>query len=213
MVCRRCQRSAREGETGEALGRSECNGSTAGRTLFSLTGNKNYLWSEHASTQREMARKGGRLVQTSAVPWGIVDESRLHELTRVAGGMESLRAGLGFEAAQAVVAREGESAANEQEEGLGGLREGEAVAVHATEEGQARVQPQPNLEAAGGHVLRVIGPVVFCVKCASHARLRLGIGLKGVCPQPQDKARNATAARLRRLHQGKHPITGKPFTD
>ena len=71
-------------------------------------------------------------------------------------------------------------------------------------------QPQRDLEASRGHVLRVVGATVFCVKCSSHARVRLGTGLKGVCPQPNDRSRNATAARLRRLHQGLHPVTGRP---
>ena len=76
--------------------------------------------------------------------------------------------------------------------------------------GQRRqVQPRPDLAASKGHVLRVVGATVFCVKCACHAKLRLGKGLKGTCPQPLDKARNATAARLRRLHQGLHPVTGR----
>ena len=71
-------------------------------------------------------------------------------------------------------------------------------------------QPQRDLEASRGHVLRVVGATVFCVKCSCHARVRLGTGLKGVCPQPNDRSRNATAVRLRRLHQGLHPVTGRP---
>ena len=108
LICRRCQRSAKEGAYGKALMRNECEGSAAGRTLVELTGNRIFLWNEYASSRRELARKGGQQVTMGGVPWGAVDEDRLHELVKDERGVENLRAGLGFEAVQVVLER-GES--------------------------------------------------------------------------------------------------------
>ena len=172
--------------------------------MVDLMGSRNFLWNEYASSRRELARKGGQQVTMGGVPWGTVDEDRLHELVKDERGVENLRAGLGFEAVQVVLER-GES----REDAARRMDRGEEEGRGTLGGGRGRVQPQADLDAARGHVLRVVGSTVFCVKCASHARARLGTGLKGVCPQPQDATRNATAARLRRLHQGLHPVTGR----
>ena len=57
LICRRCQRSAKEGAYGKALMRNECEGSAAGRTLVELTGNRNFLWNEYASSRRSWHAK------------------------------------------------------------------------------------------------------------------------------------------------------------
>ncbi len=64
----------------------------------------------------------------------------------------------------------------------------------------------------GTHVIAFAGPVAYCVRCANYAKSRVGSGLKGPCARPQFKTLNAVAARLARLRQGKHPITGAPLT-
>ena len=64
---------------------------------------------------------------------------------------------------------------------------------------EARVQ-------RGGHWLRVTGGLVWCARCACYANKRHGVGLKGVCYPGRG---GAAKARLARLHQGLHPITGR----
>ena len=63
---------------------------------------------------------------------------------------------------------------------------------------EARVQ-------RGGHWLRVTGGLVWCTRCACYAHRRHGAGLKGVCKPGRS---GAARARLARLHQGLHPVTG-----
>ena len=62
-----------------------------------------------------------------------------------------------------------------------------------------------------GHAIVLAGPMAFCAKCARFARHRLGTGLRGECPAPQHKTANSVAARLSRLRQGLHPLTGVPL--
>ncbi len=64
----------------------------------------------------------------------------------------------------------------------------------------------------GTHVIAFAGPIAYCIRCANYAKARVGSGLKGPCARPQFKTLNAVAARLARLRQGRHPITGAPLT-
>ena len=59
-------------------------------------------------------------------------------------------------------------------------------------------------EWSRGHRIRKVGRVVFCTKCGSHAWQRFGKGLQADCKPPD----NAAQVRLRRLHEGRHPIKG-----
>ena len=61
------------------------------------------------------------------------------------------------------------------------------------------------------HVIVIKGPIAYCARCAQFAIVRLGKGLKGFCAAPQQRTLNATQARLNRLREGKHPITGRPI--
>ena len=80
------------------------------------------------------------------------------------------------------------------------------------EEQQARAAGTARAMAAtaahGGHAVAIMGPLAYCTRCASFARIRVGSGLKGTCSAPQEKTKNAVAARLRRLRAGRHPLTG-----
>ena len=62
-----------------------------------------------------------------------------------------------------------------------------------------------------GHAIVVKGPIAYCARCAKFALARVGRGLKGLCVAPQKKTSNATQARLNRLREGRHPITGRPL--
>ena len=204
-VCRRCNRpAAAEGSHSKAFRREECKGAATGRALQALTGNGNYIWNEFAATALEMVRKGGRLMQAAEVPMHMIDKERLQELVRDAKGLDNLRTCLGVEGAQALTERDSWQASLS--------KDGEAP-KQGEEEGrqQDTAQPRPDLEAAKGHVLRSVGSPVFCVKCASYANKRHGTGLKAHCGQPRNRSSNATAARLWRLHQGRHPVTGASF--
>ena len=59
------------------------------------------------------------------------------------------------------------------------------------------------------HVLVVRGAIAYCARCAQFAMARLGRGLKGTCAAPLNRKANAVHARLVRLRQGRHPVTGK----
>ena len=61
------------------------------------------------------------------------------------------------------------------------------------------------------HALVVRGALAYCARCAQFAIKRLGGGLKGTCVAPQSRTRNAVQARLNRLKEGKHPVTGQPI--
>ena len=85
------------------------------------------------------------------------------------------------------------------------------AANRAEEEDQRRAIGMARQVEGGdgrGHAVVVVGPFAYCARCGNFARRRLGAGLKGICAAPQHKTRNAVAARLRRLREGKHPITG-----
>ncbi len=68
---------------------------------------------------------------------------------------------------------------------------------------------QSNQEGGRAHVIAFAGPIAYCVMCARFASERVGSGLKGACTRPLNKTRDAVAARLARLRQGLHPITGR----
>ena len=60
-----------------------------------------------------------------------------------------------------------------------------------------------------GHLLRRTGSLVWCAKCGGHAGGRVGKLLKQKChPVRQDEG-GARPARLKRIPEGKHPVTGE----
>ena len=61
------------------------------------------------------------------------------------------------------------------------------------------------------HAVVVQGPIAYCARCAQFAIIRVGKGLKRICAAPHRKALNAVQARLNRLRNGQHPITGRPL--
>ncbi len=62
---------------------------------------------------------------------------------------------------------------------------------------------------AAQHELAEAGPLVFCMVCARYANKRYGSGLKGRCQRERKSTQDAVASRLRRLHEGRHPISGE----
>ncbi len=67
------------------------------------------------------------------------------------------------------------------------------------------------LQMSSAHELAEAGPLLFCMRCARYANRRFGSGLKGPCRQAARLSQNSVASRLRRLLDGKHPITGEPL--
>ncbi len=61
---------------------------------------------------------------------------------------------------------------------------------------------------AGGHLLRVSGPCIWCSKCGRYAMHRLRDTLRGACG---GEATGAYSTRLARLWEGRHPLTGEPL--
>ena len=80
-----------------------------------------------------------------------------------------------------------------------GIKEERAV----EETGRARVT----------HEVAFAGPLVYCVRCANFAHRRVGSGIKAMCWAPTNRRANAVAARLARLRQGLHPISGRALTE
>ncbi len=58
---------------------------------------------------------------------------------------------------------------------------------------------------AGGHLLRISGPLVYCDRCGRYAMRRLRRTLRNQC---SGEAKGAYATRLVRMRTGCHPITG-----
>ncbi len=56
-----------------------------------------------------------------------------------------------------------------------------------------------------GHVLRITGNLVWCMRCAAYAARRWGVRLRGAC---QPGTGDSTRSRLELLMQSRHPITG-----
>ncbi len=67
------------------------------------------------------------------------------------------------------------------------------------------------IQLSSTHELAEAGPLLFCMRCARYANRRFGSGLKGPCRQAARLSQNSVASRLRRLLDGKHPITGEPL--
>ncbi len=62
---------------------------------------------------------------------------------------------------------------------------------------------------AGGHLLRVSGPLIWCSRCGRYAMRRVRGTLRGACG---GEATGAYATRVARMWAGKHPLTGEPLT-
>ncbi len=63
----------------------------------------------------------------------------------------------------------------------------------------------PSDASRTGHVLRVTGSLVWCMRCAAYASRRWGARLRGSC---RPGTGDSTRSRLELLSQGRHPITG-----
>ncbi len=61
---------------------------------------------------------------------------------------------------------------------------------------------------AGGHQLRVSGPLIWCSRCGRYAMHRLRSTLRGACC---GEATGAYSTRLVRLWAGRHPLTDRPL--
>ncbi len=59
------------------------------------------------------------------------------------------------------------------------------------------------------HSLVVAGPLIFCNRCGAYGVRRMGAKLKGHC---KGSAPSDLHARLDRMRQGRHPITGEAVT-
>ena len=71
------------------------------------------------------------------------------------------------------------------------------------------VAPASRLTGAHGpHTICKTGHVVWCSRCGSHVAVRLGVGLLKACV---GKAEGAYPARVLRLEEGRHPISGAPL--
>ena len=71
------------------------------------------------------------------------------------------------------------------------------------------VAPASRLAGAhGSHTICKTGHVIWCRRCGRHAAVRLGVGLLKPCV---GKAEGAHPARLVRLRDGRHPISGDPL--
>ena len=71
------------------------------------------------------------------------------------------------------------------------------------------VAPVSRLAGAhGSHSLCRTGHVIWCRRCGRHAAVRLGVGLLKACV---GKAEGAYLARVLRLEEGPHPISGAPL--
>ena len=86
---------------------------------------------------------------------------------------------------------------------------------------QARAQlgPQPRRNAASGprsadptltHALLITGSVTWCRTCGAYADLRVR-GLRGRCPGPPTGPGGSGRTALRRLLEGRHPLSGLHF--
>ena len=65
---------------------------------------------------------------------------------------------------------------------------------------------QSSANAHQSHELRKTGHIVWGARCGSHAAVRLGTGLLQRCC---GEAAGAYPARIRRLKEGRHPVTGE----
>ena len=183
------------------------------------TGNKNYIWNRHVLSTTGLLEQGARIVQRSGIPKDMIDAAKVAELEGSYAEMVRLSVerwgGLGELTYSMVHSRGSEGDDNERrawEEDPQWLylphlrdewRQAQERGRSGTEEGlsghdAARVQ-------GGGHWLKVTGSIVWCTKCACFAHKRHGVGLKGACVPGR---RGAARARLNRLHEGKHPISG-----
>ena len=70
---------------------------------------------------------------------------------------------------------------------------------------------EPVLPAdADGHLLMVIGPIVWCVLCGSYQTSKRTCRLREACPKLLE---NRAHYRLKRLQRGRHPATGAPLDE
>ena len=70
--------------------------------------------------------------------------------------------------------------------------------------------PENALQGAhASHVLTRTAHVVLCRICGRHAAVRLGVGLQRPCA---GFATGAYPARIARLREQRHPVTGRPLT-
>ena len=87
-----------------------------------------------------------------------------------------------------------------------------AHAIHGPSTAEGAPGPPEEQETVRGahttHQLRRHAHVVWCQLCGRSAVARLGSGLIGRC---RGTAKGAYPARLRRLNQGLHPLTGVPI--
>ena len=112
---------------------------------------------------------------------------------------------LGFDDPEAV--REGPTAtasSTRGDDGTGDRAESEqervSMSIHE------KPPPQQRLTAHESHALRKAGHIVWCSRCGRHAAVRLGSGLLQEC---RGVAAGAYPARIRRLLDNRHPISGE----
>ena len=178
------------------------------------------------------------MVYSAAPPAWMVDPSRLGETADSAsqGREERSMAGVGLSALseqvqeQAVVG--GISERFEEEEMLPWMRALQWMLAWLVQASEGGVTGEIHGAEGGGgggwlrrvgqarrvirrsskdHVLAVRGAIAYCARCAQFALARLGKGLKGPCAAPLNRKANAVHARLVRLRQGRHPVTGQPL--
>ena len=214
LACRRCGRTWRGEEEGleERVRKQECRGCAAGKAATHATGNINYLWTVHARSKEALHSEGGKVVHAVGPPVWMVDRCRLEETADSEAQQEENRRAAGVEEGVMPWMRVPQwmpaELATQREVAPGFDAEGAVDSGWSRNPGQARAAAG---RSRNDHVLVVRGALAYCARCAQFAIKRLGRGLKGTCVAPQNRTRNAVQARLNRLKEGKHPVTGQPI--
>ena len=202
MACRRCGREEAAGDGSIRVLDDACTGSVAGRAIAHASGSPNHLWQAYRHSEADFIVKGGSFLQASRVPQSMFTEEHtpLEGACVWTGGaardVEEDRRAMPWE-------RDPDwlylphLPARRHDQG-GGMVDGSRVKAIGGEQ-----LPQ---RGAGGHLMRVTGPMAWCARCACHAVARHGIGFKGAC---MVRRNDATQKRLQRLHSGRHLVTGK----
>ena len=202
VICRRCAlRRAQAVETKFTAER--CTGAAAGRAAAQASGNINFVWSRFTSTRAELASRGGRRITQGAPPKWMVDPGGLREASSSHLHLQELRDYLN-----------GAGADEQCPPWLGPPSWMPSYLVQPWEVGGAALRREVgcNREAlatrSSAHSIAFNGAIAFCTRCACFSERRVGSRFKGACVIPEGRAAAAVGYRLRRLREGRHPITG-----
>ena len=205
IVCRRCDsRRTRAEERGFAAER--CAGSAAGRAAAQASGNINFVWSRFALARADLASRGGRRTTQGMPPKWMVDRGGLKEVASSQEHLQALRDYLN-----------GAGSGELCPPWLGPPTWMPSHLVQPWEAGGTALRREVGcfreaLDArVSAHRPAFSGTIAFCTKCACFSERRVGSRFKGACVIPDGRAAAAVGYRLRRLRQGRHPITGLPI--